>query len=161
MKKIVIFLVMLLFLPLISSEIIINQQPNAVYNLGDVITIPTTIKSPKNVAGVFQMDLICEGKQENFYKNGVSLAPGEEKKIEASLILTKNIIGEMKGECRVKTFLGEDFSLTNEFKISDFITINTTFENKEFSPGEVITITGKASKENGQTVNGFIEFSII
>lgn len=161
MKKVIIILFLLLFLPLISSEIIINQQIAEVYNLGEVITVLTTIKSPKNVAGFFQMDLICEGNQENFYKNGVSLAPGEEKKIEASLVLTKNIIGEMKGGCRIKAFLGEDFSLTNDFKISDSITIKTTFETLEFSPGEAITISGEASKENGKAVNGFIELSVI
>jgi len=80
MKKIITISLLLLFLPLISSEIIINQQPDAIYNLGDVITVPTTVKSPKSVAGFFQMDLICSGIQENFYKNGVSLSPGDKKR---------------------------------------------------------------------------------
>jgi len=161
MKKIITMFLLLLFLPLISSEIIINQQPDEIYNLGDVVTVPTTIKSPKNVAGFFQMDLICSGIQENFYKNGVSLSPGEEKKIEASLVLTKNVIGEMKGNCTIKSFLGDDFSLTNNFKISDSIEIKTTFEVVEFNPRETITLSGQAFKENGKAVNGLIELSII
>jgi len=161
MRKIIVILLVLLFLPLISSEIIINQQPQGVYNLGDVITITTTIKSPKSVAEFFQMDLICDGAQSNFYKNGLSLAPGEEKKIEASLVLTKSVIGEIKGNCTIKAFLGDDFSLTNNFKISDSITIKTTFEKIEFSPGETITVSGQATKENGKAVNGFIELSVI
>ncbi|MBS3086777.1 hypothetical protein J4422_03690 [Candidatus Pacearchaeota archaeon] len=161
MKKIITISLLLLFLPLISSEIIINQQPDAIYNLGDVITVPTTVKSPKSVAGFFQMDLICSGIQENFYKNGVSLSPGEEKKIEASLVLTKSVIGEMKGNCTIKAFLGNDFSLTNNFKISDSIAIKTTFEIVEFNPGETITLLGQALKENGKAVNGLIELSII
>lgn len=160
MKKVIAVLAVFLFLPLISSEIIINQQPDGIYNLGDVITVPSTIKSSKNVAGFFQMDLICEGNQENFYKNGLSLSMGEEKKIEASLVLTKIIIGEMKGNCRIKAFLQDDFTLTNEFKISDSITIKTTFEKQEFSPGETITASGEAFRENGKAVNGFIELSI-
>src|SRR3989338_11368368 len=125
MKKVILILLLFLFLQLISSEIIINQQPQGVYNLGDVVTVAATIKTPKSVAGFFQMDLICEGNQENFYKNGASLSPGEEKKIEASLVLTKSVIGEMKGNCTIKAFLGNDFSLTNNFKISDSIAIKT------------------------------------
>ena len=161
MKKIILILLLFLFLPLISSEIIINQQPQGVYNLGDVVTVATTIKTPKSVAGIFQMDLICEGNQENFYKNGVSLSPGEEKKIEASLVLTKSVIGEMKGNCTIKAFLADDFALANNFKISDSITLKTTFENLEFSPGDIITVSGQASRENGKAVNGLVDFSII
>lgn len=161
MKKVIVVLALFLFLPLISAEIIINQQPAGIYNLGDVATITTTIKSPKSVAGFFQMDLICDGVQSNFYKNGVSLTPGEEKKIEASLVLTKSVIGEMKGNCTIKAFLADDFALTNTFKISNSITINANFEGTEFSPGDVITISGQALKENGKAVNGFIELSII
>ena len=161
MKKTIIFLAMLLLLPLISSEVIINTQPDPIYNLEDVITVPTIVKSPKNIAGTFYMDLICEGRQENFYKNGVVLSAGEEKKIEASLVLTKSVIGNMKGICRVKAFLGSEYALTNDFKISDSITIEALFEKLEISPGETIALTGNAFKENGEAVNGFVEISVI
>ena len=163
-KRVIISAVILsifLILPLISSQIIINQQPNSVYNLGDIVTVSTTIKSSKSVAGFYQMDLICDGRQENFYRNGVSLNAGEEKKVEASLVLAKASLDDMKGLCKIKAFLLEDFSLTNDFKISDSITIDTTFEKIEFNPGETITLAGEASKENGDSVNGIIEFSLI
>ena len=161
MKKVVILFAIFLLLPLISSEIIIDKQPNAVYSLGDVVNVPLTIKSPKAISGFLQIDILCDGKQANFYKNGINLPAGEEKKIEASLVLTEDVIGNMKGTCRIKTFLGGDFSLTNEFKVSDSITILTTFKNLEFSPGETITVSGDASKENGESLNGLVELSII
>jgi hypothetical protein len=161
MKKVVIVLAILILFPLVSSEIIFNQQPNAIYNLGDDLPVPITIKSPKDVTGVLWMDLICDGKQENFYKNGVNIQAGDEKKIEASLVLTEEVIGNLRGNCKIKIFLGGDFSLTNEFKISDSIVILTTFKNLEFSPEEIITVSGDASKENEENVNGLIELSII
>ena len=160
MKRVVILLAVFLLFPLISAEIIISQQPNIVYSLGDVITIPTVVKTSKDVSGIYQMDLVCIGIQKNFYRHGINLQMGEEKEVEASLILTEEIIGKMRGLCKIKAFIAEDFALTNEFAISDLIIIKTIFEKTEFSPGDTIIISGDAYKENGKPANGFIEASI-
>jgi hypothetical protein len=154
-------LVLILVFPLISAEIIINQQPQDVYSLGDSITVPVTIKTSSDISGTFNMDLLCNGMEQNFYKNGVSLKSGEEKRYEASLILTKEVIGELKGTCKVKAYLGEQFVLTEDFRISNLITITATIEKTEFNPGESILIEGEAVKENGKAVNGYIELSMI
>ncbi len=154
----------LLLISTASAEIIINKQPSEIYNLGDSFSIPVTIKSSNDISGIFQMDLICEGHDVNFYKNGVGLAAGEEKKMEPSLVLIKSLIGELKGECKIKGILGEEYILTNNFKISDLITIQVPTENiegVEFKPGENILIEGGAIKENKKDVDGFIELEII
>ena len=140
-----------------SAEILINQQPEEIYNLGDSLSIPITVKSLGYLSGMLQMDLICEGHQINFYKNGVGLSAGEEKKMEASLILTKEMISELKGSCIIKIGLKEDYILTNEFKISSLIYLEVTSEEKEFEPGKSLSIKGGAVKENGKNVKGFIE----
>ena len=154
-------LLLLLIIPLASAEIIINQQPDRIYNLGDMIIIPVTLRSATGAAGNFQMNLICNGQEMNFYKNGVSLPAGEEKRIESSLILSKSIIGNLKGTCTIKAFLGKDFSLTNNFEISDWITINSNLSKMNFNPKENLAIKGNAIKENGKSVNGYIELSIL
>ncbi len=162
MGKIIFFLAfMFLLTQFTSAEIIINQQPKEIYSLGDIIPVPATVKSITDVSGIFQMNLICDGHEINFYKNGISLSSGEEKRLEPSLVLTRNVIGELKGTCKIKSLLGEDFTLTNEFKISDLINIQATLEKPEFNPGEYLVIEGDALKENGGDVNGFIELSII
>lgn len=157
----IVLLVMLFVLPLISAEIIVDSQPAAVYNLGDIVTVPITIKSAADIAGNFQMDLICEGKQLNFYKNGISLSSGEEKKIESSLILSKDIISDLKGICRIKALIGTQYSLTNYFEISNSITIGGNLSKTDFNPEENILIKGEAVKKTGNSVNGFIELSIL
>jgi len=151
----------LLIIPLSSAEIIIDTQPQSVYSLGDVITIPITLKSASDISGTFNMDLLCDGKQTNFYKNGISISSGEEKHLESSLVLTKDVIGNLKGVCKIKAYLGSDYLLTNEFKISDNIIINATFVNLEFNPEETMSITGKAFRENGKPANGIINLSIV
>ena len=165
MKKII-FLLMFVILSacFISAglvEIIITQQPNQIYNLGDTILIPVTIKSSIDISGSFQMDLICSGHQVDFYKNGVGLSAGEEKRMEPFLVLTKNLIGELRGDCKIKGVFEEDYVLTNEFKISELINLQIINEETEFNPGESILIKGEAIKENGENVNGFIGLEII
>jgi len=48
------------------------------------------------------MDLICNGPIIDFYKNGVKLSSGEEKKFDSSVVLTKEIIGTITGKCKIK-----------------------------------------------------------
>ena len=117
-RTIIPLLLVILLLSPVSAEIIINGQPNDVYNLGDIISVPATIKAVGDISGIFQMDLFCEGHQINFYKNGVSLLTGEEKNFDASVVLVKEMINELKGDCKIKAMLGEDYLLTKEFKIS-------------------------------------------
>jgi hypothetical protein len=162
MKGLIISLVVLVsILSLVSAEIIITEQPQEVYNFGDLVSVPTTIKAVTDLTGTFQMDLLCGGHQINFYKNGISLSAGEEKSFDASIALVKDMVGELQGECKVKAILGEDYILTREFKISDFLTIVLDEDQKEFKPGENIIIRGSAMKENGEEVNGFLDVELV
>jgi hypothetical protein len=144
-----------------SAEILVTQQPNKVYNLGDSVTVPITIKTLTGVSAVFSMDLLCGAKDINFYKNGVNLLAGEEKTMDASLVLTKDLLGESVGTCKIKAILpSEDPVLTNEFKISNVLTLSPNTEQTEFDPGQSILIFGDATKDNGQPANGFIDLVI-
>ena len=76
---IALFFIILLF-SFVSAEISFNEQPKPIYNLGDSIFTPVTIKTLVDIpGGSFQMDLICNGTAINFYKNGIKLGSGEEK----------------------------------------------------------------------------------
>jgi hypothetical protein len=162
MKNIIILLMSVILLAsLASAEIIITQPLKENYNLGDTIFIPITITSPTEVSGSLQMDLICNGHQINFYKNGVTVIAGGEEKREPYLVLIKEEIGEVKGECKIKAIFRGEYTLTNDFIISDLINIQSTLEKTEFSPGENILIKGGAIKDNGNDVNGIIELEII
>jgi len=159
--QIIFLLGILLIIPLISAEIMINSQPKETYNLGDVISIPVTIKTVSPITGIFNVDLLCGTAQINFFKNGVSLAAGEEKRMEASLILTKSVIGTTTGSCKIKAYIGETYALTNDFKISNLMTIEANFESSEFFPGDNLLIEGQVIRETGKEANGLIEFSIV
>ena len=157
----IIFIAAIFLISSVSGEIIIIQQPDAIYSLGDVVNVPATIKAPEDTSGILNMDLLCNGLTVNFYKNGISLQSGDEKKIDSSLVLSKDVIGSLKGMCKIKATLGQEFALTNEFEVSDLITIKLEFQKLEFSPEEFIILEGSAVKANGADADGFIELSLI
>jgi len=165
MKKIILALSLIVLLNCFVSaadvQILITQQPNQVYNLGDSISIPLTIKSLGEISGTLQMDLICNGKQVNFYKNGVKLSTGEEQKENPILVLTRENIGLVTGTCKIKAVFQDQYILSNDFKISDKLLINLKTETREFSPEEEIIFEGEVIKENSQQVNGFIELNLM
>lgn len=161
-KSIFLVLMMVFFMSSVSAEIIINQQPFQVYNLGDIWSIPVTAKPVTSFSGNFFMDLICNGRALNFYKKPVSFNANEEKKIDdALLILARDIIGDLKGTCRIKIYFGTENVVSNEFKISNKIIVSLKTQGLEFNPGEAIYLEGEALKENGKPVNGFVEVNFV
>ena len=71
------FAVMLiLLLSSVSAEVLFNSQPKAVYNLGETIPVPLTIKATSEISGDFKVNLICDGQELNFHKSGVALSTG-------------------------------------------------------------------------------------
>ena len=102
MKKVGLFVLCIFLISFASAEIIITKQPEGTYNLGESISIPVTLKSLTNFYGSLNMNLICDGQEVNFCKNGITFATGEEKKVDASLILTKDAMSGIKGNCKIK-----------------------------------------------------------
>jgi hypothetical protein len=157
------FLFIVLFTSLVSAEIIIDQQPNDVYNLGDSVALPITIKALSDISGSFEMDLLCAENEINFYRNGISLSYGQEVTIAPapSLVLTRNIIGNSNGRCKLRATLGNDIALTNEFEISNSLTITVPNKESNLEPGKSFMVEGEAIKQNGNSVEGFVDIEII
>ncbi len=160
MKKVLAILAFVLFITSLASAEIIIKQPKELYNLGEIISVPITIKSTAPITEIFQMDLICEGHQLNFYKNGVALSTGQEIKLNPSLILSKTLINELKGNCVIKAILGEEYIVTNEFEISETINIHQEVETPSLFPQENLIIKGGATKKSGAEINGFVKVEI-
>ena len=151
-------------LSFVSAEIIINQQPNDLYNLGERITIPVTISTSEGIYDFLEFSLICDGQEKELPKEEMELPPNEVIKIEKSIFLIEKFINKLTGSCEIKVAFEstpEDFVFTNEFKISNLINLKIETEQREFNPGESILIEGKATKENGDLVNGFLELEIM
>ncbi len=171
MKKIILltaFFLAILIFPLISAEgkIVINQEPNEIYNLGDIITIPVTVIPISDVSGDIYMHLLCGGKPPiEICHDGISLSREDGGKIkECTLPLTKEKIGEIIGTCTIRAYLSKEIqnaAKTEEFKISNILTLQPNLDQKEFEPDKDLLIFGSVLKENGKEVNGFMDIEIL
>lgn len=149
----------------VSAQLTFSSQPNTLYNLGDIVDLTTNIIPTTNINEFFSVDLICNGIQTQVYQQYVILTAGQQTSIPAQIPLTTNFINGNSGTCKMKAMLKDgvtitDYSITNDFKVSDLVTISITSENKKSTPGESVSVTGNAVKENGANVNGLVEINV-
>ncbi len=158
---VILFALLCIFSQFASAEIIFTQATKPVYNIGDDVLIPVTIKSIGETSGIVEMYLLCDAVTINFYRNGIQLNAGQEKSLDSSLVLIKEIIGSTLGTCKIKVVLNEDYALTNEFKISSSINIATDISSKEVDVGQNVIIKAKATKESLEDLEGFVEVYLL
>lgn len=162
MRKVIISLLVVIFLAsFASASIIIIQQPNPIYNIGDTISLPLKVTVTSDTANFFNIYLICNGLQTEVYKEYLVLSAGEEKEINSFIPVIKSLTGRTTGTCTVKAVFGEEYILTNEFEISDRISIEMKTIQQEVAPREALIIEGNAKKDNGEFAEGVIEASIV
>ena len=165
MKKVMFFLICSIFLvSFASAEIILNPQTKEIYNLGERINIPITVTTSEGIYDFLQVSLICNGQEQKLPKEEIDLPSNEVIKIEKSIFLIKKFINGLVGTCKIKAYFEssiENYVFSNEFKVSDSINIELETVQREFNPEEEILIEGKATKENGELVNGFLELIVV
>lgn len=154
------FLVLLLVFPVVSADIVLQQQPNDIYNLGDVVGFPLKIISAKDVNSFLSINLLCDGSESIVHKEFVSLKAGNEKALKPQVPLISNFINN-SGICKGKIILGGDYILSSQFKVSNKIDIDLENYSANLFPTQEIIFQGEAKKETGDMINnGFIEINI-
>jgi len=163
MGRIVLSLVFLIFLiSAVSADVIITQEPNEIYSLGDTMNLPMKITTISNIASPFTINLICNGIETLVYYETLVLSAGEEAERNPKIPLNQDSIGRPTGTCVLKAILGgETYELTESFEISDYIDIAITEQKSEAAPKENIVLEGNAIKKNGEAVQGIGELRII
>lgn len=160
LKVLVFFALILLVFPLITAKITITP-PLEIYNFGD--TIFTTVSvNPSEVSGSFEINLICDGQQANFYKISPaesSFTAGVDQMINHKIILTKEFIGNLSGTCHIETLIGKESVSTNNFVISSDIFLTAKLDKFLYNPGETISLSIDAIKANSKPLNGMAEVS--
>jgi len=137
----------------VSAQISISQ-PDSIYNLGDEFNVELEVD--KFIEGYFDVDLDCsEGETENLF-HGVLTA----KVLQLTRELTSVYIGDLRENCNIVASYEDEVKTGENFKISDEIKINLELRDISIKAGEEIVIKGNADKENGDSVNGFIDLSI-
>ena len=152
----ILFLCAIFLTSAVSAEIIINEEPNDLYNIGDVINFPIKIAAAVDTSDFLSINLLCNGGETEIYKEYISLQAGDETGVSPNIPLLFE--GERKtGACKIKTVLGEAFILSPEFEIINTVTVSVKDNDRAFIPGDYIVIEGDAIKGTGEPFSGFLK----
>jgi hypothetical protein len=160
LKLLFIASMLLLVISQVSGEIIIQEEPKTIYNIGQVIDLPVKVSATNNINDFLAITLSCTGFENEIHKEFLSLITGEEKQIISKIPLIPRFTGIETSNCKLTASINEEKITSREFKISNKIIVNTTIDKSLIKPGEEIKITGTATKENGNPSNGIIEIKI-
>ncbi|MFC1666118.1 hypothetical protein ACFLZF_00170 [Nanoarchaeota archaeon] len=159
-KKTLFILSFIFLINFTSATIIMNTQLKEVYNLGDTIELPIEINAIDPIIDTLSMKLLCNGLEIEVLKQDIDLGVGEDLTIPAQIRLSKERLQRPTATCKIKlTSQFKEAILSDEFEVSNKITITPKLKQTEFSPGETIILEGDAIKENQESANGFVEIS--
>jgi hypothetical protein len=155
-KKSVLFVILFVFSIFLLSNISAQIQLSSLkplYNLGD--NLEFTITLGDHTEDYLDVTLICDGNEQNIYHN----VP-DTKTSTITRKLVGGYIGELSGDCFLFAKYGEDSGKSSNFKISDKIIVDFETDKEEYNASEIISLKGKALKENGLVPDSaFIEAS--
>ena len=137
-----------------AAQISLDNQLDEVYNIQDLVKIPVTIVAGEEINDVLTFNLECGTAKKEIYKEFIFMIQGDMKTREIFLPLIKDFIGDLKGNCSVVHYLGNESETLANFKISELIEVGISGEGDEFVPGEIVSLRVHAIKENGESVNG-------
>ncbi|MEX0932855.1 MAG: adenylate/guanylate cyclase domain-containing protein [Candidatus Pacearchaeota archaeon] len=153
----------LLFVPFLSADIIISQQPLEIYNLGDILETSVTLTTNEGIYDFLQISILCNNHEERLPKEQINLQANNQIVIEKSIFLIKKFIGSSLGVCQIKASLDDSpqqVVFSNDFEISNNLVIKSEIEDKQYGPGEKVLVKGTATKANGKPVEGLINLSL-
>jgi len=158
-KRLLIIFAIFILLPIVGAEIFIGQ-PDSLYNLGDELTILITITPSSSTSGFVIAELVCGSESREIYKNPLNIPSGKEKEIELNLVFDEFLVGEMKGDCTIRVSFGGEQAESQVFEISGLVILTIDIQGVVFDPGKNVRIAGKAIKDNGENLVGFVEIEI-
>lgn len=153
MKKALIIFILMLIIPLVSSEIIFTEQPKNLYNVGDLIEIEIKIDSPLPSSDYVQAILDCEDDKVIFKQY-------EKFDINEKKFFTISAVAEKRSDCRIIAEFNSEDSSSENFEITDKIILDFNLNNRNFIPGEEIKINGTAIKQNKKNAEGIAVISL-
>ncbi len=154
MKRVVIFLVFLLIVPIISAEITITTN-QLIYNLGNSLIVDVSVIEDNNFDGLFKLTLLCENYKLPYFLTPVSIESSFRTAISApDLVITQLMLGNciIIGSLETYSGLVLEEQKSNSFFITNQL-IMLPIQNKiTLLPSETLQISGVLNEAFGNNV---------
>src|SRR5271169_5531395 len=115
-----------------------NSQPNALYNLGDVVNTSATV-SGTNLSTYLICNNIVQNVQFPNFNNLIST----NLIIPIDFQLTSSFISSI-GTCQIEAVIDGVNFYSSSFQVSNSINVTVTSPKNEFKPGDQVAISGTA-----------------
>jgi len=145
-------------LPLVSSTIVVEEDFDNVYNIGDTLELGFSIQRQSETGGYVNVFINCDDERKPVFTKYINIEAEEKKNFSYSFPASR------EGDCVVEVELNKDLNgdiidkgSSKEFEISDEIDLSYNINNVVFSPGDKIEINGTAIKENREPLDGYVQ----
>ena len=154
---VVLSLCFVLLIGMASAEIFISQ-PDTLYNFGDRFSVDVSVSSITDSSGFLEVSLVCGMKVVPMFMSPYSLKADEDRSVTIEGKLDKFLVGNVTGEdCYLSAlYMGESFQ-SQKFSLSNRVDVYLDIENFVLDPGQTFSVGGSAVKENGESLEGFVE----
>lgn len=140
----------------VLGEIYVGEV-SSLYNLGDVINVTSYLSSNVEKVGFFNGFLVCGLNEVEIHKSVMIVGPENDKEIVVQVALDNYIIGNLSGNCFIKTTYGAGEARSRVFEIINNVDVRFNIKGVTYAPGDVVNITGRVVKGNGAVLDGFVE----
>lgn len=147
--KILVFI--LLFLPFVSAEIIIQDTFDSVYSIGDIVETNFSLDKLVDSSGYVETNLVCGNDEVLVSKQFLKVKANEKQHFDFSFPAT------IKGECYLEVNYKGEVVRSDKFEISSGINIEFFVSSKSVYPGEVVKLNGTAVKANDNFLEGVVK----
>ena len=154
MKLVLFALAFMILMSIVYAETWFTIQPDKIYSIGDELR---TSISVSEASKEINAKLVCDGQEKLMF---LSYLGNDSRQINIFQPLSKEFLGEMKGDCKIIASYNGLSDESESFEISDEVSVTAGTNNKEYNPGNSISVSGSAQKANSQPLNGFLEIKI-
>jgi hypothetical protein len=158
-KGVILFLLFILAaIPFASAQITFNQF-SLLYNLGDSLTVEPILLEDSSFNGMVEITINCPDSTFMLFTSPIDITAGDENKLSVpnlKLAEDQGILGSCNVIVRLKDTAKRviDEKSSDNFKISNNLTISIVTNKEEYESGKRVTISGRVVKENGQNADG-------
>lgn len=171
------FILSISLISLASAEISFSQ-PRSLYNLGDYFNISISILENTDTGSFFISRLVCDSSfilsnstnsteissnpdsSVEIYRTPISVKSGEKKIVQIETKLDPYLVSSAEGTCKIESEYNSQIAKSQPFTLSRSVDLSSSIDKSQLDPEDEFEISGIATKENGQPLNGYIELRI-
>jgi len=150
MDKLFVIFLLVLMIQFVSAEIILQDSFEDVYSFGDPIDVSFSLEKKIDISGYLDTYLVCNGKELLVSKLYLQVEANEKENFSFSFP------ANLDGNCYYQINFDEEEEKSQQFEISDEISIEFNVNKKIVYPGEELILNGSAIKANGEYLEGSV-----